>query len=93
MLDAQGTQQRDADGNLLWEHARLDLRLEGGPEEPTTYGDGGVSQARADSWARLGASTDGAVAAEAAARKARRYPPEEVPGARLVAFAVEAGGR
>ena len=66
MLDAQGTQQRDADGNLLWEHARLDLRLEGGPEEPTTYGDVVVSQARADSWARLGASADGAVAAEAA---------------------------
>ena len=93
VLDAQGTQQRDADGNLLWEHARLDLRLEGGPEEPTTYGDVVVSQARADSWARLGASADGAVAAEAAARKARRYPPEQVPGARLVAFAVEAGGR
>ena len=67
--------------------------MEGGPEEPTTYGDVVVSQARADSWARLGASADGAVAAEAAARKARRYPPEQVPGARLVAFAVEAGGR
>ena len=52
-----------------------------------------VSQARADSWVRLGAAADGAVAAEAAARKARRYPPEEVPGAKLVAFAVEAGGR
>ena len=92
-LDAHGAQKRDADGNLLWEHARLDLRLEGGPEEPTTYGDVVVSQARADSWVRLGAATDGAVAAEAAARKARRYPPEEVPGAKLVAFAVEAGGR
>ncbi len=93
LLDAQGTQKRDADGNLLWEHARLDLRLEGGPEEPTTYGDVVVSQARADSWVRLGASGDGAVAAAAAASKARRYPPEQVPGARLVAFAVEAGGR
>ena len=48
--DAQGNQRRDADGNLLWEHARLDLRLEGGPEEPASYGDVVVSQARADSW-------------------------------------------
>ena len=91
--DAQGNQRRGADGNLLWDHARLDLRLEGGPEEPTTYGDVVVSQARADSWARLGAAADGAVAAEAVARKVRRYPPEQVPVAKLVAFAVEAGGR
>ena len=91
--DAQGNQRRDADGNLLWDHARLDLRLEGGPEEPTTYGDVVVSQARADSWARRGAAADGAVAAEAVARKVRRYPPEQVPGAKLVAFSVEAGGR
>ena len=63
VLDAHGTQKRDADGNFLWEHARLDLRLEGGPEEPTTYGDGVVSQARANSWARLGAAADEAVAA------------------------------
>ena len=67
--------------------------MEGGPEVPTTYGDVVVSQARADSWARLGAPADGAVAAEAAARKARRYPPEQVPGAKLVAFSAEAGGR
>ena len=67
--------------------------MEGGPEEPTTYGDVVVSQARADSWARLGASSDGAVAAGAVARTARRYPPEQVPGAKLVAFSVEAGGR
>ena len=92
VLDAQGNQKRDAEGNLLWEHARLDLRLEGGPEEPTTYGDVVVSQTRAESWVRLGASADGAVAAEAAARKGRRYPPEQVPGAKLVAFSVEAGG-
>ena len=44
--------KRDADGNLLRDRARLDLRLEGGPEEPTTYGDVVVSQARADSWVR-----------------------------------------
>ena len=92
-LDAQGNQKRDADGNLLWEHTRLDLRLEGGPEEPTTYGDAVVSQTRAESWVRLGASADGAVAAEKVARKERRYPPEQVPGAKLVAFSVEAGGR
>ena len=93
VLDAQGHQKRDADGNLLWDHARLDLRLEGGPEEPTTYGDVVVSQTRAESWVRLGAAADGAVAAEAVARKERRYPPGQVPGAKLVAFSVEAGGR
>ena len=47
LLDRAGNQKRDEDGNLLWEHARLDLRLEGGPEEPTTFGDVVVSQARA----------------------------------------------
>ena len=52
-----------------------------------------MSQARADSWVRLGAAADGAVAAEATTRKERRYPPEQVPGAKLVAFSVEAGGR
>ena len=93
VLDRHGAQKRDADGNLLWEHARLDLRLEGGPEEPTTYGDVVVSQARAESWVRLGAAADGAAAAAATTRKERRYPPEQVPGAKLVAFSVEAGGR
>ena len=52
-----------------------------------------VSQARADSWVREGAATDGAAAKGAARRKRQRYPPEEVPGAQLVAFSVEAGGR
>ena len=93
LRDAHGAQKRDADGNPLWERARLDLRLEGGPEEPTTYGDVVVSQARADSWVREGAVTDGAAAKAAAHRKRQRYPPEEVPGAQLVAFSVEAGGR
>ena len=93
LLDRHGNEGRDDDGNPLWERARLDRRLEGGPDEPTTYGDVVVSQARADSWVRLAAATDGAVAAEAAARKVRRYPPEQVPGAKLVAFSVEAGGR
>jgi hypothetical protein len=92
-LDRQGAQKRDADGNLLWEHARLDLRLEGGPEEPTTYGDVVVSQARADSWVREAAAADGAAAKGAAGRKRLRYPPEQVPGAKLVPFSVEAGGR
>ena len=92
-LDRHGNQKRDDDGNPLWEHARLDLRLEGGPEEPTTYGDVVVSQARADSWVREGAAADGAAAKEAARRKRRRYPPEQVPGAKLVPFSVEAGGR
>ena len=93
LRDAHGRQRQDADGNLLWERARLDLRLEGGPEEPTTYGDVVVSHTRADSWVRWGAAADGAVAAEASRRKRVRYPPEQVPGATLVAFSVEAGGR
>ena len=93
VLDRNGQQKRDEDGNPLWERARLDHRLEGGPEEPTTYGDVVVSQPRADSWVRLGAAADGAVASGAATRKHRRYPPDQVPGAKLVAFSVEAGGR
>ena len=93
LLDRDGNQRRDDEGNLLWEHARLDLRLEGGPEEPTTYGDVVVSQARAESWVREGAATDGAVALAAARRKRARYPPDRVPGAKLVAFSVETGGR
>ena len=48
-LDRQGDQKRDAEGNLLWHRARLDLRLEGGPEGPTTYGDVVVSHPRAES--------------------------------------------
>ena len=93
MLDRAGRQKQDEAGNPLWEHARLDLRLEGGPEEPTTYGDVVVTQTRAESWVRAGAAQDGRAAADAAARKRRRYPPEKVPGATLVAFSVEAGGR
>jgi len=93
LLDRHGNQKRDADGNLLWEHARLDFRLEGGPEEPTTYGDVVISQARADSWVREGAAADGAVAKAAKRRKHRRYPPDRVPGEKLVAFSAEVGGR
>ena len=92
-LDRSGAQKRDADGNPLWDRARLDLRLEGGPEEPTTYGDVVVSPARADSWVREAAAGDGAAATGAAGRKRNRYPPELVPGARLVPFSVEVGGR
>ena len=91
-LDRSGAQKRDADGNLLWDRARLDLRLEGGPEEPTTYGDVVVSQARADSWVREAAAGDGAAATGAAGRKRKRYPPELVPGVKLVPFSVEVGG-
>ena len=80
VLDRHGAQKRDEDGNLLWERARLDLRLEGGPEEPTTYGDVVVSQARAESWVRLAAATDGAVAAEAAARGAKVLCVSTAPG-------------
>ena len=38
-------------------------------------------------------ATDGAVALAAVRRKRARYPPDQVPGAKLVAFSVEAGGR
>ena len=93
VLDRDGNQKRDEDGNLLWERARLDLLLSGGPEEPTTYGDVVVSQACADSWAARGAASDGAVAQEARKRKEKRYPPEDAPGTKLVAFSVEVGGR
>ena len=93
VLDRRGVQKRDEDGNPLWERARLDLRLQGGPEEPTTYGDVVVSQARADSWVRAGAAEDGAAAKAATRRKHRRYPPDQVPGAKLVAFSAEVGGR
>ena len=75
------------------ERAQLDLKLEGGPEEPTTYGDVVVSHTRAPSHVREGAASDGAVARKAASRKRGRYPEEEVPGAKLVPFSVEVGGR
>jgi hypothetical protein len=93
VLDRQGRRKHDAEGNPLWKRARLDLRLEGGPEEPTTYGDAVVSQVRADSWVRQGAAEDGAAARSAANQKRGRYPEEQVPGAKLVPFSVEAGGR
>ena len=91
--DLQGNQKRDAEGNRLWHRARLDLRLEGGPEEPTTYGDVVVSQARAESWVTTAAAADGAAAKEAARRKRVKYPDDKVPGAKLIPFALEAGGR
>ena len=67
--------------------------VHGGPEEPTTYGDVVVSQARAESHVRAAAAVDGATARGARRRKRTRYPEEEVPGAKLVAFSVETGGR
>jgi hypothetical protein len=91
--DREGQQKCDAEGNLLWHHARLDLRLEGGPEEPTTYGDVVVSHPRAESWVSAAAAADGATAREAARRKRVKYPEDKVPGAKLIPFAVEAGGR
>ena len=91
--DREGQQKRDAEGNLLWHRARLDLRLEGGPEEPTTYGDVVVSHPRAESWVTAAAAADGASAREAARRKRVKYPEDKVPGAKLIPFAVEAGGR
>ena len=91
--DRHGNQKWDEDGNLLWEHARLDLHLEGGPEESTTYGDAVVSQARAAPWIRFGAHADGGTARQAALRKHGRYRGEKVPGAKLVPFSVETGGR
>ena len=52
-----------------------------------------VSHPGAPSSARDAAVADGATAQKAGQRKKARYPPEEVPGARLVAFSVETGGR
>ena len=40
-----------------------------------------------------GAAEHGAVAQKAASRKRGRYPDEQVPGAKLVPFSVEVGGR
>ena len=92
-LDRRGNQEVDAEGNPQWVRARLDLRLMAPPEEPLVYGDVVVSHPGAPSNARAAAETDGATARKAALKKARRYPPEEVPNARLVALAVETGGR
>ena len=50
-------------------------------------------QARADSWVRAAAAEDGAAATGAASRKRTRYPRGRVPGAKLVPFSVEVGGR
>lgn len=91
--DRHGVQKRDAEGNLMWERAKLDHVLHGGPEEPTTYGDVVVSHARAPSHVREGAAADGATARGATRRKRVRYPEEQVPGAKLVAFSAETGGR
>ena len=84
---------KDADGNLLWERARLDLRLEGGPEEPTTYGDVVVSHPESAAWVGAAANTDGATAESAARGKHSRYPAWALPGGRLVPFSVETFGR
>ena len=93
VLDRRGQQKRDSHGNLLWERARLDLKLMAPPEEPLVYGDVVVSHPGAQTHVREAAAEDGAAAEKAAHRKRARYPPEQVPSARLVAFSVETGGR
>ena len=93
VLDRGGNQRLDQDGNPVWKRARLDLKLMAPPEEPLVYGDVVVSHPGAPSNARDAAAEDGATALKAAHRKKARYPPEDVPGARLVAFSVETGGR
>ena len=90
---ATGRQKIDGEGNPVWERARLDLRIEGGPDEPVTYVDVVISDPRAECWERMAALADGAVAEEHASRKHGRYPAELVPNARMVPFSVEAGGR
>ena len=71
----------------------MDLRIEGGPDEPVAYVNVVISDPRAECWERMAALADGAVAGEAARRKHGRYPAELVPNARMVPFSVEAGGR
>ena len=91
--DGAGRQKRDREGNPLWERARLDLKLMAPPEEPLVYGDVVVSHPGAPSNVREAAAEDGGAAEKAVWRKQARYPPEQVPSARLVVFSVETGGR
>jgi len=69
------------------------LRLQAPPEEPLTYGDVVVGHPCAESWVREAAEVDGATAEAGVRRKVRRYPPEDLPSAKLVAFSVETWGR
>ena len=91
--DQAGRQKRDQQGNLLWERARLDLKLMAPPEEPLAYGDVVATHPGAPLNVRLAAAEDGGAAQKAAHAKKKRYPPEQVSSATLVAFAVETGGR
>ena len=91
--DRQGRPKRDRRGNVLQAHARLDLRLQAPPEEPLTYGDVVVGHPCAESWVRDAANVDGATAEVGVRRKLKRYPPEMLPSAKLVAFSVETWGR
>ena len=62
VFDREGRQKRDREGNLLWERARLDLKLMAPPEEPMVYGDVVVSHPGAPSNVREAAAEDGGTA-------------------------------
>ena len=91
--DSQGRPRLDQHGNVREDRARLDLRLQAPPEGPLTYGDVVVGHPCAQSWVREAAEVDGATAEAGVRRKVRRYPPEDLPSAKLVAFSVETWGR
>ncbi len=92
-LDRHGQPKRDRRRNVHEERARLDLRLQAPPGEPLTYGDVVVGHPCAESWVRDAANVDGATAEVGVRRKLKRYPPEMLPSAKLVAFSVETWGR
>jgi hypothetical protein len=92
-LVRHGQPKRDQHGNVLEERARLDLRLQAPPEKPITYGDVVVGHSCAQSWVREAAEVEGATAEVGVRRKVRRYPPEDLPSAKLVVFSVENWGR
>ena len=88
-----GPQRKAEAGPGPRERARLDLKLMAPPEEPLVYGDVVVSHPGAPSHVREAAAEDGGTAEKAVLRKQARYPPAQVPSARLVVFSVETGGR
>ena len=75
------------------EHARLDNRFTGPPEDPLVYGDVVVSHPEANAWLAGAADRDGFAGQGAAKGKHARYPAFALPGGRLVPFSVETFGR
>jgi len=83
----------NARGEVEIEHARLDNRFTGPPEDPLVYGDVVVSHPEATAWLAGAADRDGFAAHGAAKGKHARYPAFALPGGRLVPFSVETFGR